>query len=264
MTAEEYAAAQAAITAEVAAQLLTIAQLFQAPVLTLQSWEQFLDLLYPFVLDARRRSAELGRRFYDAQRGLHAPDAPRFPVYLAEYRREWFSEAMRPARQQMLGAGSSPAAVSTTVLRALKEVENGGRRTILRPVREDPVVKGWARVATGAETCAFCLMLVSRGPVYQDAESAGLNVDDTSAIELIEEGDTESLDELMTKWHPGCDCKVVPVFDRANWPGRDAYLRAEQIWREVTRGHRGWDMFLAFRRYIESDEADIAAFAVAA
>lgn len=32
---------------------------------------------------------------------------------------------------------------------------------------------GWARVPTGAETCAFCRMLASRGAVYRSRETAG-------------------------------------------------------------------------------------------
>jgi len=32
---------------------------------------------------------------------------------------------------------------------------------------------GWARVPRGAETCAFCLMLASRGGVYKTSQTAG-------------------------------------------------------------------------------------------
>lgn len=95
------------------------------------------------------------------------------------------------------------------------------------------LVRGWARVATGRETCAWCLMLISRGPVYLAADRAGLDLDDESAVEMIAAG--EDVSEFMDEWHPGCDCKVVPVFDLDNWPGRDAAKRAEELWAEATK-----------------------------
>ncbi len=54
----------------------------------------------------------------------------------------------------------------------------------------------WARVPTGASTCAFCRMTASRGAVYRSAQSAG-------------EG---------KKWHGRCDCAVVLVRDERDYP----------------------------------------------
>lgn len=50
----------------------------------------------------------------------------------------------------------------------------------------------FARVPTGFETCTFCLMLASRGAVYNTRKSAG----------------------EWKHFHRGCDCKVVPSFER--------------------------------------------------
>lgn len=50
----------------------------------------------------------------------------------------------------------------------------------------------FARVPTGFETCTFCLMLASRGAVYHTRKSAG----------------------ELKHFHRGCDCKVVPSFER--------------------------------------------------
>lgn len=50
----------------------------------------------------------------------------------------------------------------------------------------------FARVPTGLETCTFCLMLASRGAVYHTRKSAG----------------------EWKHFHRGCDCKVVPSFER--------------------------------------------------
>lgn len=48
----------------------------------------------------------------------------------------------------------------------------------------------YARVPTGPETCGFCLMLASRGPVYHTPETAG----------------------LYDHYHAHCDCRIVPIW----------------------------------------------------
>ncbi len=70
-------------------------------------------------------------------------------------------------------------------LRALNEtiIENAGRDK-KKGVR-------FARVPTGFETCAFCLMLASRGAVYHTRATAG----------------------EFRHFHRRCDCKVVPGFE---------------------------------------------------
>ena len=267
MTVEEYAAAQAAISRDLVADVLPTAYDFQAPQLTFSTWLQFLELIFPFVVRARKRSAELGRRFYDKQREDHNPDTPRHDIFLAEYLFEWFVEAMEPARAEFAKPGASEHAADRIALRAMKETENAGRRTILRAVdTDDPkIAVGWARVATGRETCGFCMMLVSRGPVYRNAASAGLDASDTEAQELLDRGDDAAIAALMTRWHEGWDCKVVPVFDRAGWPGRDAHKRAEAIWKKTTKGQKNnRDAMNAFRRAIERGDVDLRAMTIAA
>ena len=98
-------------------------------------------------------------------------------------------------------------------------------------------VKGWARVANGEYTCGWCLMLVSRGPVYRDSYNAGLELQDHLAIKMFDNG--EQFDkEDMNQWHPGCDCSVVPVFDTRSWPGREEAEEALQKWIEATEEAR--------------------------
>jgi hypothetical protein len=77
---------------------------------------------------------------------------------------------------------------------------------------------GWARVPNGA-TCAFCLMLASRGAVYTTARSAG-------------DG---------RKFHGECDCSVVLVRDARDYPEHydPAALYDEYIAATVRRGKFG-------------------------
>lgn len=104
-------------------------------------------------------------------------------------------------------------------------------------------VRGWARVATGRETCAFCLMLISRGPVYYSAGSAGVDPDlpEEEVVDMfrnsrLEEyfGDIKEFMPDEDAWHTGCDCKVVPVFDLENWFGLKASQRAFAMWKKAS------------------------------
>jgi len=97
-------------------------------------------------------------------------------------------------------------------------------------------VRGWARVATGRETCEFCLMLVSRGPVYESARTAGLNLGDSDAVEAIE--NDKDVNDAMNQWHPGCDCIVVPVFNNTKWEGAEAASNALDLWYQAARRAR--------------------------
>lgn len=69
-------------------------------------------------------------------------------------------------------------------------IRQTGRTTIDESVRKDPGRPRVARVPMGAETCAFCLVLASRGPVYRSATTAGHD----------------------TKYHDFDDCEQVVVW----------------------------------------------------
>src|SRR5690606_14450562 len=132
-------------------------------------------------------------------------DDSRFDVPLVHYDPDWFLEALEPARRGAVKPDSTPAEMEKIIDRAEKEVEKGGRRQILYSVDNDPQVIGWARVQGGNESCAFCLTLISRGPVDKSVSSAGLNVDDkSSAVEMYRHidvggpGAESSYNALMT------------------------------------------------------------------
>jgi hypothetical protein len=122
------------------------------------------------------------------------------------------------------------------------------RKPKLRSVGTTLGVKGWARVATGDETCAWCLMLVSRGPVYSSAANAGLREDISEAefVALYNKNDLETYGakisekddagrSMVDEWHKGCDCLIVPVFNKKTWFGNPARDRARDLWKEATK-----------------------------
>lgn len=73
-------------------------------------------------------------------------------------------------------------------------VKEPGRATLIAATELDPAKATWARVPTGASTCAWCLALASRGATYGSKESA----------EFREDGG---------KYHGKCDCQPTPVWN---------------------------------------------------
>lgn len=68
------------------------------------------------------------------------------------------------------------------------------RGTIARNVRLDPSKPRFARVPSGAVTCAWCTLMASRGFVYHSRETAG----------------------LYDEFHDDCDCQIVSQWDDAS------------------------------------------------
>lgn len=266
----EYSERQLGITESIIALVLRLLLPFRGRPVSRQTWDTLMQLLYEDVEVSRAQAIQLAREFYDSQRELHTGIAEPFGIAAPHYQFDWFHEAMEPARRGLSRSDSSESDLANVAKRAAKIVEDAGRRTILRPVEDpeeeyrDRELVGWARVATGRETCGFCLMLVSRGPSYSSAVEAGLRLDDKSALDLVEQGNAKALAQAMKRWHPGCDCKAVPVFDRKNWAGRDAYLRAEKLWKKTTSGYRGKDAVNAFRRAVERGDVSPQDFSAAA
>ncbi|AEJ92328.1 head maturation protease [Mycobacterium phage DroogsArmy] len=337
MTAEEYAYEIALISATVAAYVLKTARLFLGPRLTVAQWISLLQVIYPEVYQQRLRAAEIARDFYDSERSRVHPDLPRHEQFLVEYDFEEFVSDMNPVREKMSREEAGDSDAGALALRAVRSVELGGRKQIIRAVQDDPLeviepepdpiqtaveatvsrsrerrqfrdllkefqpdtpapqpvsrgidrdeirdarergqsIKGWARVATGNETCAWCLMLISRGPVYVGAESAGLDLDDDTAARMIAGG--EDVRPFMEEWHTGCDCKVVPVFDIGSWSGFNAWKRAESLWEDASLEARALiesgearsdnlnkETVNALRRRLERGDVSMTDFAVAA
>ncbi|MEE8739037.1 MAG: hypothetical protein SOI66_09060 [Bifidobacterium sp.] len=93
-------------------------------------------------------------------------------------------------------------------------ISAGSRLTMQRNLRIDPTHPRWARVPRGAVTCAFCLMLASRGFVYLSDESAGLH----------------------NAFHTHCDCDIVPSWGRQTLIGYDQSQYADMWHRANSDG----------------------------
>lgn len=271
MTFEEYNELERQNSALLIATLLVLLRPYLGVPLSPFQWTAVLLEIFPYVEAYRYESGRIARLFYDDERArllsLQVVDLDdyrgiqsifeRHPVFLANYDVRWFEEAMDAVRVRFSSELATDSDLLTTIAVAVKEAQNGGRATLREAVQTDPQAVGWARVEGGGESCAFCLMLISRGPVYKNANEAGLKAaSNESAIEIWQRydrtGNDSELMDLMARWHENCDCRVVPVFDELDWPGRDEYLDAEALWAKTTKGfgggRNGGDKLKAFRR----------------
>lgn len=105
-------------------------------------------------------------------------------------------------------------------------VRNTARLTIEESAENDPTKPRYARVPSGAKTCAFCLMLASRGFAYSTEKTAG--------------GEEE-------KYHNDCDCTIIPSWGKTRLHGYDPDALAD-MWRNATEAADGGDYRLALSK----------------
>lgn len=200
---------------------------------TPSQWQAFLGALYPPVYRGRMDAYRIAERFYQELRNQElGQNAEPFDVPRRNYGPEDLQRAMRATRGKLDALPPGEAVPQTVIDEATGTLTNqvlaGSRHAIRDGARNDPQALGYARVATGSETCAFCILLVSRGPVYKTRNTA-----------LLRDGAGEP-------YHPHCDCEVVPVFRKDSWPGREQYVEAKALWEE----HKNLN---ALRDYLNSD-----------
>jgi hypothetical protein len=125
------------------------------------------------------RAKEIGGR-YSARLGATTPD-------------DEVRGTVRWAAGELFG--DNPEGTLALLRGALqRQVMYGGRDTIARNVDFDPSRPRWARVPSGAHTCAFCSMLASRGFVYKNKQGA-------------------LMDQSGNSYHDDCHCQPVPSWD---------------------------------------------------
>ena len=113
-------------------------------------------------------------------------------------------------------------------------IQTVGRLTMQRAVANDPTKPRWARVPRGAKTCAFCLMLASRGFAYLSEDAAGRQM----------------------QYHADCDCDIVPSWGSAKLKDYDPDKSYEMYQAaEAAAGENGdWHDALAQLRRIYHDD----------
>lgn len=211
-------------------------------------WRVFRARLWRATVDARRKAHAVARRQYREHSKYGFQPVIPLPYYpprvfeaaVQEFVAKPIAEGARtgvqPDRNQMIETlqgrmASHVHGVSRETTDRLIEQEN--EYLAERDDTEDRV--GWARILQGESSCAFCVMLASRGAVYSSRQDALFN-------------------QYGKKFHDRCDCDAWPVYrsQRRSWPGKkeaDAYYR---LWLDVTEGLSGKRARNAFRRYIDA------------
>ena len=237
MESEEYRRRTLVIAAATAATVRTLFEFLPANI-NLTGWRRFIATIYPQVMAGRLQTFNLATEFYDSQR---PPGSPPIDYVERRYPPRNLQKALERPRARLVGLEEFEAEerrLAAEQAGAITEEHTmaAGRQGVEDAVNNDRVALGWARVPSGAETCAFCTMLVSRGPVYKTQQSGTFR-------------------ENGEPYHPNCDCIAVPVFDKNDWPGRDSYIEAQRLWYETTGGKGGRDALNALRRHLYAQNA---------
>jgi len=213
---------QLALRARVAAEIVRLYRVWD--VHEPDTFVSFQEAMVALTQLRARESAALAASYYELFRAVDAPgDAARIGrrVLLAdpppaEQIRASMSATARAGVLHGLWAGKPLEAAMRNGLvqvtgAATRLVLAGGRETIQQEVKRDPVALGWARIA-GANACAFCAMLASRGPAYKE----------------------ESVD---FEAHDHCVCVTEPVYSGWEWPPESKHY--DGMWRDAAHelGH---------------------------
>lgn len=143
-----------------------------------------------------------------------------------------------------------------------RELDESMQQSPDKPLR--PI--GWARIMTGAETCAFCTMLASRPGsddrrFYTSADAAGGE---------MAQAQYKGTALFVNRFHNNCDCIVVPVFDPDNWQGKEqAEYLYENVYLKALGGKpaQGWrsnkysenDVVKTLEKWLREHEFDLPA-----
>lgn len=183
--------------------LLVVAALFTGtidPADLDRTFRRYVELAELAINDRRARGSRLAQGFYRALRAIEArnpvpyPDIPfARPVPAAALQTSLAVTGPVAAKRQIArGVVDVADALSSVLPQTLgatsRHVENGARDTIRAAVAGDPSANGWAR-RSGGKPCAFCAMLIGRGPVYKREDTGNF------------------------RCHDHCRCSAVPVFD---------------------------------------------------
>lgn len=144
--------------------------------------------LYPRLVEEHAEmAASAAIEWYEDARtaaGITAQYSPEIPANLIEY-----PKTTRVIEEAIAAIDQRGRAIAVKILqqRAKQLVTSAGRETGASLARRDPAEPRYARVPTGATTCAWCIMWAGRGFVYKSEETAE-----------------------FTRSHSDCDCQIVP------------------------------------------------------
>lgn len=156
--------------------------------------DALLEFVPIIVREYGELAASVAAEWYEELRAQH-PGLPAYGVTLGGIAaQEAVVGSVRYASGSLFVAEQGNA-LATLLGSIQRHIHYSSRETIRRNAARDPGRPRYARVPTGAKTCAWCNMLASRGFVYHSEASASVGAS----------GDD---------FHDDCDCEVVVEFDR--------------------------------------------------
>jgi hypothetical protein len=253
--AEEHRKAQALLIAALVREMVALWPAFSATDVA-ASWPGLRRALVTLIRARHRTSSGLAATYYQkirqeslAPRGRLSDGRPAptrlaptriTPVLAPDIAEELIEGALTLAGpvsfKESITRGKTPEqarsrALVTTSGAATRLVLDGGRTTTVNTVRADKAAAGWARLSDG-DPCSWCSMLISRGPSYKSAQSAGAG----------------------EQWHAHCGCTPVPVYKDVPWAGEDEYRKYRDLWYASKEDAEDGDLLNAFRRAYESQQ----------
>lgn len=151
--------------------------------------DQVIEVMDDYCETATDTAATIAAEYYDASREF-AVGEPLGAAAISNRNPEATERSVRAFMQELVDGNTPEAVMKLCRERVDYEVKKAAADCIgLNTVRDGRKPR-YARVPDGAETCAFCIMLASRGPVYRSADTAG-------------EGN---------HFHDNCDCRIVPIW----------------------------------------------------
>lgn len=163
------------------------------PLDDLGTLEDALYQLYPrLVEESAEVASSAALEWYEKQReieGVAKPYSPTMPSGLVDQddAEKIVGATLRDLREGVDGA----KALVRLTNGARKLISDSGRATMQHAATGDPKRTRFARVPTGAETCAWCMLWASRGFIYRSEASA-----------------------QFTRSHFKCDCQIVPSWSK--------------------------------------------------
>lgn len=162
------------------------------PLDDLGTLEDALYQLYPrLVEESAEVAAAAALEWYEKQReaeGVAKAYSPAMPPGLVDENEA--AKIVGAALRDLHEGIDRAKAIARLTDGARKLVSDAGRATTQHAAERDPNKPRYARVPTGAETCAWCMLWASRGFVYKSEETA-----------------------QFEKSHFKCDCQIVPSWD---------------------------------------------------
>lgn len=113
--------------------------------------------------------------------------------------------AIRAFIQIIVDGGDTDAFIDQCASRLDYEMRKAANLCTFENAKRDPLKPKWARIPEGAETCAYCLILASRGFAY-------------------------TTEQMASHTHENCDCRLVPGWGVADIEG---YAEEHQRYKDI-------------------------------